>query len=334
MTTHDAILVIGETTDGEITAVTTQLMQLAKQLCRDSGKKVYLALIGHQVPAGAGKGYGYGADQVFTVTDPVLENYVADSYRQAARQLVAQLNPALVLLGHTDMGLDLAPRLAIRLKTGAATDCVDIKYDAQSDGFLYEKPVFGGKAHGLLRLTGPFPQVATIREGAIDPPAFDATATGDVQPVAVTIDPSRIRVRLVGKQKDESLALAQKLAMANIVVCAGRGVKNPEGVQLVGQTAALLGGAVAASRPAVDYGWLPYSLQVGLTGKKVAPKLYVAVGVSGAIQHMAGCLKSKTIVAVNSDENAPIFRMAHFGAVGDFQQVLAGLNDELQKSGK
>lgn len=144
-------------------------------------------------------------------------------------------------------------------------------------------------------------------------------------------DLSRIRTKFFKKEKDESLALAMKLASAQIVVSGGRGLKKKEGVDLIQETADLLGGAVAGSRPAVDNGWLPSSLQVGLTGKKVNPQVYMAVGISGALQHMAGCSKSKTIVAINSDQSAPIFKLSHMGAVGDYSEVLKGFNEEIKK---
>jgi electron transfer flavoprotein alpha subunit len=163
---------------------------------------------------------------------------------------------------------------------------------------------------------------------------YDHTKTGEVMPINLTIDQSRIRVKFIRKLQEEGLTLAAALTSSPVVISGGRGLKSAEGVDLLKETAVLLGGAVAGSRPAVDRGWLPSQLQVGLTGKRVNPHLYMAVGISGSLQHMAGCMKSKTIVAINIDDEAPIFKMAHIGVVGDYKEVLEGFNEEWRYSQK
>lgn len=328
MTEYENVLVFGEMDGENLSSVTAQLMRIGKTLSSDLNEELHLLLLGSDAQ-GAEKGYGYGADKVFAGTDPLLENYLTDTYLQAMEQAVEELSPSIILFAHNDRGLDLAPRLAFRLKTGVAVDCVNLKIDGGM--MVTVKPVFGGKAHADANITDSRPQIASVREGAFDSADYDESMKGEVSHLALSIDESKVKTRFMKKEKDESLALALKLAGANVVVSGGRGLKKKEGVDLIRATADLLDGAIAGSRPAVDNGWIPNSLQIGLTGKKVNPQIYMAVGISGALQHMAGCSKSKTIVAINSDEAAPIFKMSHYGVVADYKGVLEGFNDEVKK---
>jgi electron transfer flavoprotein alpha subunit len=328
MTEYKNVLVFGEMDGENLSSVTAQVMRIGKTLSVDLNEELYLLLLGSNIQ-GAEKGYGYGADKVFVGPDPLLENYLTEPYLQAMEQAVKELNPSIILFAHNDKGLDLAPRLAFRLKTGVSADCVDLKIDGGV--MVTVKPVFGGKAHADTIITKSRPQVASIREGAFDPADYDESRKGEVSHLAISIDGSKVKTRFVKKERDDSLALALKLANANVVVSGGRGLKKQEGVDLIQATADLFDGAIAGSRPAVDNGWIPNSLQVGLTGKKVNPQIYIAVGISGALQHMAGCSKSKTIVAINSDEGAPIFKLSHYGVIADYKEVLEGFNDEVKK---
>lgn len=328
MTEYKNVLVFGEMDGENLSSVTAQVMRIGKTLSGDLNEELHLLLLGSNIQ-GAEKGYGYGADKVFVGTDPLLENYLTEPYLQAMEQAVKELNPSIILFAHNDKGLDLAPRLGFRLKTGVAADRVDLKIDGGV--MVTVKPVFGGKAHADANSAEGPPQVASVREGAFDPADYDESKKGEVSDLAFSIDESKVKTRFVKKEKDESLALALKLANANVVVSGGRGLKKQEGVDLIQATADLFDGAIAGSRPAVDNGWIPNSLQIGLTGKKVNPQIYIAVGISGALQHMAGCSKSKTIVAINSDEGAPIFKLSHYGVVADYKEVLEGFNDEVKK---
>jgi electron transfer flavoprotein alpha subunit len=291
--------------------------------------------LGGQSQTGAAEAYGYGADKVYMAVDEQLANYMTESYLQILEQATYHLKPAIILFGQNQTGLDVAPRLAFRLKTGVTLDCVDLSIDADTGLLEQVKPVFGGKAHGNFINETSGPQIATIREGAFDSAEYKTPKKGedDIIGFAAAFDTSRIRTRFIRKEKDTSQNLALKLAKANIVVSGGRGLKKEAGVALIKETAELLNGAVAGTRPAIDLGWLPGSLQVGLTGKKVNPQVYMAVGISGALQHMAGCSKSNTIVAINTDESAPIFKLSHFGVVGDFQGVLKGFNEKIKQAG-
>jgi len=331
MEDHKNIMIFGEMDGERLSSMTAQLMRIGKKLSEEGNKELCLVFLGGESLKGTEVGYGYGADKVYMGSDPLLENYMTDASIQALEQIVGELKPSIVLFGQNDMGLDLAPRLAFRLKTGVTLDCVDLKWDSEKGILEQVKPVFGGKAHSHFCCTTVGPHIASVREGAFDPAEYDDSLKNEVIAFDLSLDPSGVRTRFLKKEKDESMELALKLASANVVVCGGRGVKNQQGMDLIKETADLLGGAIAGSRPAVDYGWVPSSLQVGLTGKKVNPQVYIAVGISGALQHMAGCSKSKVIVAINSDESAPIFKLSHMGIVGDFKAVIEGFNDEIKK---
>lgn len=331
METHRNILIYGEIMGDRLSSHTTQVMQIGLELSKHLSQELKVLFLGGQFLKTSEEAYGYGAHQVYMASDPLLENFMTDSYLQAMEQVVRDLRPAIVLFGHNENTASLAPRLAFRLRTGVTLDCVELKIDSASGLLEQVKPVFGGKAHAHYCCSGIFPQIASVREGAFDPADFDSSQRGEVSKIRFSLDRSGIRTRFLGKKKDESHALAMKLASADIVVCGGRGLGREEGVDLIKETAYLLDGAIAGSRPAVDNGWIPNSLQVGLTGKKVNPHLYIAVGISGALQHLAGCRKARTIVAINSDETAPIFKLSHFGVVGDYKEILKGFNEEVKR---
>jgi electron transfer flavoprotein alpha subunit len=324
------ILIVGELDGDGLSSMTAQLLWIGKRLSQELGKELFLIFLGGAFSETVETGYGYGADRVYTAADPLLQSYMTDSYLPAMEQIVTELKPAVVLFGQNDMGRDLAPRLAFRLKRGVTLDCVDLRTDTEKGVMEMVKPVFGGKAYGLYS-SAALPQIASVREGAFDPADYEGSRKGEVIPFCLALDPSRMRTKVLRKEMDESLSLTLNLASAKIVVSGGRGLKSKEGVDLIRQTADLVGGAIAGSRPAVDHGWLPSSLQVGLTGRRVNPQVYIAVGISGSLQHMAGCLKAKMIVAVNSDESAPIFKLSHIGVVGDYRQVLEGFNKEVRR---
>lgn len=327
------ILIFGEMEGNKLSSITLELFGVAADLSKETGGEVLLAVLGTAVTTeGAGSGYGYGAHRVYVAHDDLLADYRPDAFVQAMEQVVHEVEPAIILFGQTDRAIDVAPRLAVRLKAPVALDCVGIQVDPEGHVDV-TKPVFGGKAHGVFS-TASLPLICSIRQGSCTPAEYDPSKQGEVIVVRLSIDAARIRVRFVRRMQDETLSLAALLAAAPVVVSGGRGINGEEGVRLLKETAAILGGAVGGSRPTIDKGWLPSQLQVGLTGKRVNPPLYMAVGISGALQHMAGCMKSKIIVAINSDESAPIFRMAHVGVIGDFREVLQGFNEEMRRTGK
>jgi electron transfer flavoprotein alpha subunit len=328
---YQHILVVGELDDNGVTPTTAQALGVGKKLAGETAQELHLLFIGGQMQAAAEKGYAYGADKVFMATDPQLENYTTDSYLQVMTAFVEEMKPMAILFCHNQTGLDIAPRLAFRLKAGVTLDCVGYKIDKDSGALQQERPVFGGKAHARYQGIENGPQITTIREGAVEPAAYDETKTGEVTGFPVALDSVGLRTRFIKKEVDASQAQVLKLATAKTVVCGGRGLGKKEGMDLIVETAVILDGAIAGSRPAIDQGWVPGPLQIGQTGKKVSPRLYMAVGISGALQHMAGCANANTIVAINTDPEAPIFKMSHIGVVGDYKAVLAGFNDEVNK---
>ncbi len=326
------VLIIGEEEEDRLSTATRELLNLGKRIATNTGNALGLVLLGKNISSIAQQGFEYGADRIFSADSPVFNPYLADIFLPSLVPEIQTHGPALILLPHSDRGMDLAPRLAFRLETKLVTDCEDIRINKQNGSLTFIKPVFGGKTLGNFRLQDHKPQIVTMREGAVDSAPSAPGRKGEVETLNTSGQNIKARVRFIRKEVDKSLVRVNRLKTANLVIGAGRGVKSPEGVTLVEQVAELLDGAVAASRPVVDSDWLPYSLQIGLTGKKVHPRTYIAVGISGAVQHMAGCLKSGKIVAINSDESAPIFRMSHYGIVGDCRAVLNGFLDEFRKT--
>lgn len=331
------ILIVGELIDHSISPMTAQLMKIGKKISLALNKTLDLVFLGDESLTGEESGFQYGAHTVYKCTDSLLGGgFMADAGVQALEQIAEHLKPAVILFGHNDMGLELAPRLAFRIGTGVILDCIDLEVDKTSGDLEFIKPVFGGKAHAHFCITSKQSHLATIREGAFDLlpcELSDQTAADSTRVIQLPlkIDPKRIKTNRLKKEIDESIALALKLSSSKVVVCGGRGLKTSDGIDLIKETAGLLDGAIAGSRPVIDNGWLSNTLQVGLTGKKVSPQMYFAVGVSGALQHMVGCLKSKTIVAINSDDTAQIYKFAHIGVVGKYQEVLRGFNDEVRR---
>jgi len=222
----------------------------------------------------------------------------------------------------------LAPRLAFRLDTSLSTDCLELGIDPDTKLLLQTRPVYGGNARATFTAES-FPQMATVRQKAMSPLEPDEARKGDIVPVKVDIDPAKIRTKVIEKVKEEVAGV--KIEDAAVVITGGRGIGGPEGFQQLEELAATLRGAVGASRPPCDNGWVPSTIQVGLTGKIVTPDLYIAIAVSGASQHIAGCSGSKNIVAVNRDPEANIFKEARFGVVGDWKQVLPAFTSKVKE---
>ncbi len=319
MAEYSGILVIGETSEGKLASVTAELLGGARALANKLGEKVSLLLIGSGVSGLAGEAASFGADKVFAADDANLKDYHTDAYTAVAADLVKSANPRYVLMGQTSMGRDLAPRLAFRLGSVATNDCISLDVDPQSKSLLQTKPVFGGNARAVIT-SATFPQIATVRQKAMNPLPADASRKAETVSIPVRIDPSAARYKVLERVKEKAEGI--KIEDAKVVVCGGRGIGGAEGFKQLEQLAHLLTGAVGASRPPCDSGWMPSQVQVGLTGKVVSPDVYIAVGVSGASQHLAGCSGARNIIAINKDAEANIFKEARFGVVGDWKQVL------------
>lgn len=306
-------LVILELVGGKPAAVGLELLALARTLA-GGGRVAALALGADQRVAQTL--IAQGADRVYLSDDPAAAAYNSDAWTGCAAGLAREQNPAVILTAHNSSGADLAPRLAFRLDYGCATGCVAI---AEHNAALqFTRPCHGGNAREIVSFKNR-PAVATVRPGIYRALAADVTRSGEI--VAVALPPSRVRV--IERKRDSGGA--QRLEDAKVIIAGGRGLSGPQGFKVLEPLAAILGGVVGASRVPCDLGWCPHAMQIGLTGKTVTPELYIAVGISGASHHLAGCGNAKTMVAINSDADAAIFREAKFGVVGDYAKVVPAL---------
>jgi len=328
MSEYKGVMVFGEVKEGRLASITAELLGCGRQLAGNLGQELFCLLVGGDVAGLAQEAVTFGADRVYVVSDPLLEEYQADSYLFVVEKVVRQVNPQVLLLGQTAIGRDLAPRLAFRLETALTTDCVELAIDPDSKSLLQTKPVYGGNAQAVFA-TESCPQMATVRVKAMSPLERDNSRKGEVITVEAGLDPSSIRTRLLERVAEKAEGV--RLEDAEVVVSGGRGIGSAEGFRQLEELAQILKGAVGASRPPCDNGWVPAGYQVGLTGKIIAPDLYFAVGVSGASQHMTGCSGAKTIVAVNKDPEANIFREAHYGVVGDWKNILPAFTAKVRE---
>jgi len=318
------ILVIAEQREGQLNRASWEAIAAAQQ----AGGPVKIAVLGAGVAAAATELAVADAAEIVTVEAPALEDYTADGYVQALSALVGAESPTHVFFPHTYQTRDFAPALAARLQRALITDVTAIK--KQGDGLVYVRPVFQGKLNADVSAEGPAPHLITCQIGAFraDAAARGASAAA-VRKAAIDVDASAIRQKPEAPFKEAKQAV--DLSQAERIVAVGRGIKGQEHLQLVEKLAQAIGAEIAASRPICDSGWLPMDRQIGSSGQTVAPKLYVALGISGAIQHLVGMKGSRTIVAINKDPEAPIFEIADFGITGDLFEVVPALIAELSK---
>jgi len=316
----NGVLVFGEATEsGALNPVTAELVGAAVKL----GGPVTVAILGSGVEGLASQAGSYGAQKVIVVDDASLKDYNGDAYLPSAVKIAKDVDPAVVLLGQTQMGRDLAPRLAQRLGTAVAMDCVGL--DKQGDKLVAERPCYGGSARAKYSFNT-MPQIATVRVKALEPPEA-GSFSGEV--VKQAAEAANVRVKILNRRKEESEGV--RLEDAKVVVSGGRGLGGPEGFQPLEELAKILGGAVGASRAVCDLGWYPVATQIGLTGKIVTPDLYIAVGISGASQHMAGISSVKNIASVNKDADAGIFKSSRWAVVGDWKEFIPAFIEEVKK---
>jgi len=326
---HKGVLVCGEIAEGRLAPITLGLLGAGRRLANDLGEDLKLLLMGSKAGGLAQEAIAYSADCVCVAGDSLLDDYNSDAYTQVAADLCRNLSPAIVLLGHTDSGLDLAPRLNGRLGGGLAMDCLALSIDPATRLLISTRAVFGGNAHATVVAKSARPQMATIRPKTVPPAARDDSRQGQVVPVEGKVDASALKVKVIERIRGEVEGV--KLEDAEVVVSGGRGIGSAQDFEMLRELARVLGGAVGATRPAIDEGWVPAWLQVGQSGKVVSPKLYIAVALSGAMAHIAGCLGSKAIVAINKDKEANIFSVARFGIVADYKEVLPALTARLRE---
>ncbi len=298
----------------------------ARRLCQQTGGKVCACLFGQGVAGLAQEAIAYGADKVFLADDATLADFRVEPYAALLAGLAREHQPAVILLGATTRGRDLGPAVAADLETGCVADCTALEF---MDGQLVAtRPIYAGKLLCTCTVPEKRPAIFTTRARAFPKPTPDASRSGEVITVPPALSEEQIPSKVVGFQESEG---GVNLADAAIIVSGGRGVGGPEGFAPVRELAGVLKAAVGASRAAVDAGWIPYEHQVGQTGKTVSPDLYIACGISGAIQHQAGMRTAKVIVAINKDPEAPIFQLAHYGIVGDLFKVVPALTAALKE---
>jgi len=328
MAESKGIMVYGEIVEGSLSSITTELLGCGRQLADESKEDLLCILIADQLGEAPQKAVAFGADKVYTAQDGLLKEYQTDSYVTVMEKAVKDISPRILLMGQTSVGRDLAPRLAFRLGVGVAMDCLELKIDPETKLLQQTRPVYGGNARAVFS-SDSFPQMATVRQKAMSPLEPDESRKGEIAPLEIALDPAAIRTKVIETVKEEVEGI--KLEDAEAVVSGGRGIGDPEGFKQLEALAKVLKGAVGASRPPCDNGWVPDTMQVGLTGKIVTPELYIAVAISGASQHLSGCSGAKNIVAINRDAEANIFKEARLGVVGDWKQVLPAFTEKVKE---
>jgi len=324
------VLVFAETSQGELTAIAKELLGAGRRLADALGEPLMAAVLGSGVQEIAQEAIYHGADTAYVADAPALAYYQTLPYSAVMAQIAEQATPNIVLIGMGDIGRELGPRLAFRLRTGLASDCVELTINPQTKLMEATRPVSGGNAMATVVIEHTRPQMATVRGKTMEPAQRNPSRQGNIVPVTVNLDAVPPAVTVVERVKAEAAGV--RLEDAEIVISGGRGLKGPDDFYAILEPCAkTLGAAMGASRAAVDEGWVPSQMQVGLTGKIVSPKLYVACAISGAAQHMAGCGYSKTIVAVNRDPDAPIYQRANIGVVGDYKKVIPAFQKKCEE---
>ena len=322
------VFVIAEQRDGKIMKVSYELIGKARELANDLGQDVVAVLMGSGVEAVAGDLAKAGADKVIVVDDPMLAEYVTEPYAKATTAVIKANDPEIVLFGASSIGRDLAPRVSARIHTGLTADCTKLEIDPETKLLNMTRPAFGGNIMATILCADNRPQMATVRPGVMQ--ALESCdKVGEVEKFAVEFTPADMNVEICEVVKTDKKSV--DITEAKILVSGGRGLGSAEGFAQLKDLADVLGGEIAASRAAVDSGWIEKDRQVGQTGKTVRPDLYVACGISGAIQHAAGMEESEFIVAINKEESAPIFGICDLGIVGDLNKIVPKLTEALKK---
>jgi electron transfer flavoprotein alpha subunit len=325
---YQGVWVWVEQFEGEAGSISWEMVGEGRRLADQRGTTLTACVLGHNVEHIAKEAITYGADRVFWVDDPSVAVYRTGPYAASLVQLVREYKPEIFLLGASSRGRDLAGSVATELYTGLTADCTGLEIDPENNLLRQTRPAFGGNIMATIICPNYRPQMATVRHRVFEMPEPDETRQGQVVSVEPVMGEGDVAAKVVDFIVEQGEV---NLADAKIIVSGGRGVGGPEGFEPVRELAEVLGGALGASRAAVDAGWIPYAHQVGQTGRTVRPDLYIACGISGAIQHLAGMGTAKIIVAINKDPEAPIFTVANYGIVGDLFQVVPALTEQFRK---
>ena len=314
------VWVFAEQRAGVITPVVLELLGEGRRLADEIGVKLCAILLGENIASLTDTLIEYGADIVYTADSPLLKNYTTEGYAKVISDVINEYMPEIVLYGATNIGRDLAPRIAARIGVGLTADCTKLEIDPEDKKLMQTRPAFGGNLMATIICPDTRPQMSTVRPGVMQKSQPEKGKNGQIVKLQVALADKDIRtiVREIVKSKKELVSLTD----ADVIVSGGRGLGSPEGFELLKKLADAMGGVVGASRAAVDSGWIDHSHQVGQTGTTVKPKIYVACGISGAIQHLAGMQNSDLIIAINKNERAPIFGVADYGLVGDLYEYI------------
>jgi caffeyl-CoA reductase-Etf complex subunit CarE len=329
MSENPEILVHCEVNDGKLASLAIELLGSGSRLASELGQPLCAILIGNGTSGLAQEAIAYGSQKVYVIDDPSLKDYSTELYLQAIEQAVELVHPSIILLGQTIIGRDLAPWLAFRLNTGVTMDCTALEIDPDTRRLKMTRPVYGGNAEAI-QLCRKDPQIAVVRNKVMAPSTRDGSRTGEVIMMKPAIDKASLKMKVIERRTEAGTGV--KLEDARVIVAGGRGIGSAEGFQQLTKMAELLHGAVGSTRPPCDAGWIPNNQQIGITGKIVSPDLYIAVGLSGASQHVAGFFSSKVVVAINKDPGANIFKVADYGIVADWKTVLPALATKLTEA--
>ena len=324
---YHGVWVFAEQRGGKLMPVVIELLGEGRKLAEQIGTELCTVLLGENVADLARECIGYGADKVYVADAPELKDYTTDAYTKVIYEAIQQYKPEIVLCGATHIGRDLGPCLSVKCETGLTADCTKLEIDPVDHKIMQTRPAFGGNLMATIVCPEHRPQMSTVRPGVMEKAAFDPDRTGEIvtlQPVFADGD-LRVKVLEIVKNLENAVSLTD----AKVIVAGGMGLGSKEGFDLLAKLADRLGGVVAASRACVDAGWAPHSWQVGQTGTTVKPAIYIACGISGAIQHVAGMKDSGYIVAINKNPSAAIFELADYGIVGDLYDVIPAILDAL-----
>ena len=331
MADEQGILIAGEILEGQLSQSTKELLAHGRGLANTLDEELTVGLLGDDVGNTPKEAISFGADKVYAIADPLLKNTHLDAYLAAIHKVCTEQKPRIILVGKGAIGSEVAPRLAYRLDTATLQDCLDVRIDTTDKRLIAERPVYGGSCIATVTCSQT-PMIAIIRSKTAEPLEQDTTRQGEVVTLTPGLDQAIIKTLMTEEVAEASEGI--RLEDASIIVAGGRGLGGPEPFENeLKELADVLGAPMGASRAVVDAGWVPYSYQIGLTGKTVTPDLYITVGISGASQHMAGCGGAKVIVAINKDADANIFKDARYGIVGDWKKVLPALTAHLKSLG-
>jgi electron transfer flavoprotein alpha subunit len=327
-----AVWILIEQNDGVIASVSWELMGKGRELADDLSGELCGVLVGHKIKDQAAEAFCYGADKVYVIDDPVLAYYRTGSYAHGIVELARKYKPEVFLMAATSLGRDLSGAVATQLAAGLTADCTVLEIDPETKLLHQTRPAFGGNIMATIYCATARPQMASVRPRLLPVPERDTKRTGEIIEEALGLEEKDVKTRRLEYIPDEGMSV--NIEDAEYIVTGGRGLGGAEGFEAVKAVAEALDGTVGASRPPIDAGWIPYAHQVGMSGHTVRPKVYIAAGVSGAVHHIVGMEGADLIIAVNKDPEAPIFKTANYGVVGNLFDVLPALSAEISKRRK